>query len=104
MRKKSQNNELVLLESGFLLKEVFKESYEYEAYFKLINSIDLNSYFPSELEIEFERSGKSTRFKYPKDRPDVVVLVLPIAGEIDSPKKRGELRNAAFLKIWRPRP
>lgn len=98
MRRKNQSNEMVLLESGFLLKEVFKDNYEYEAYFKLINSIDLNSYFPSELEIEFERSGKSTRFKYPKDRPDVVVLVLPIAGEIDSPKKRGELRNSAFQK------
>lgn len=98
MRAKSKENELVLLESGFLLREIFRDNYEYEAYFRLINSIELNEYFPSELEIEFERGGKATRFKYPKDRPDVVVLVLPISRKMDSPKKRGELRNAAQQK------
>lgn len=98
MRKKAKENELVLLESGYLLREIFRDNYEYEAYFRLINSIDLNDYFPSELEIEFERGGKATRFKYPKDRPDIVVLVLPIAREIDSPKKRGEMRDNAQRK------
>lgn len=98
MRKKSKENELVLLESGFLLREVFRDHYEYEAYFQLINSIELNEYFPSELEIEFEREGKASRFKYPKDRPDVVVLVLPIASEADSPKKRSEMRTNAYQK------
>lgn len=60
MRKKSKENELVLLESGFLLREIFRDNYEYEAYFRLINSVDLNDYFPSELEIEFERGGKGS--------------------------------------------
>ncbi|MBX3034501.1 MAG: hypothetical protein KF865_11305 [Bdellovibrionaceae bacterium] len=98
MRKKSGQNELVLLESGFLLREIFADNYEYEAYFRLINSIELNDYFPSEFGVEFEEGGKSPRLKYPKGNPDVVVLVIPIERKADSPKKRSEMRQAAFKK------
>lgn len=98
MRAKSKTNELVLLESGFLLKEVFSDSYEYEAYFKLINSIELNEYYPSRFEVEFEAGGKAPRLHYPKDNSDVVVLVIPIDRKSDSPMKRSELRNNAWKK------
>lgn len=98
MRKRTGSNELVLLEGGFLLKEIFADNYEYEAYFKLINSTELHEYFPSEFEVEFKHGGKAPRLKYPKDRADLVVLIIPISSKTSSPKKRSELRSNAFQK------
>jgi len=98
MRRTAGKNELVVLESGFVLKEIFADNYEYEAYFKLLNSVELNDYFPSEFEVEFEEGGKSPRLKYPKDSPDIVILVIPIERKSDSPKKRSEMRQTAFQK------
>lgn len=98
MRKKTTVNELVTLEAGFLLKDIFSDNYEYEEYFKLVNSIELNDYFPSEFEIEFEEGGKAPRLRYPKDRPDVVIMIIPIVRKTSSPKKRSELRQNTFQK------
>ena len=98
MRKRVGTNEVVYLEGGFLLKEIFADNYEYEQYFKLISSVELYDYFPSEFEVEFEDGGKAPRLKYPKDRPELVVLVIPIAKKSSSPKKRSELRQNAFQK------
>ena len=98
MRKSLGAKDLVVVEGGYLLSEIFADNYEYEEYFKLINAVELNSYFPSQFEVEFEEGGKAPRLKYPPDRPEVVVLVIPITKKSSSPKKKNELRHGAFQK------
>lgn len=99
MRKKTKDsNDIVVVESGYLLTDVFTDNYEYETYFKLTNSVELTKYFPSEFEVEFEVGGKAPWLKYPQDKPEMVILVLPISKDSSSPKKRSELRQNAYLK------
>lgn len=88
----------MLLDGGFLLRDVFEDSYEYEEYFKLINSTPVEEYAPSEFEVEFDSTAKAPRLRYPKDNSDYVVLVLPISKQTGAPRRRNGLRMNALEK------
>jgi hypothetical protein len=98
MKKKIGINEIVLLEGGYLLRDVFEDAYEYEEYFKLINSTPIQEYFPADFDVEFDVSAKAPRLRYPKDRSDYVVLVLPLSKNAVAPRKRSALRQNALEK------
>jgi hypothetical protein len=98
MKKRIGQNELVLLDGGYVLRDVFEDSYEYEEYFKLINSTPIEEYAPSDFDVEFDATAKAPRLRYPKDDSDYVVLVLPISKQAGAPRKRNALRLSALEK------
>ena len=95
-------NKKIILEkifsSNYTLKEIFADSYEYEIYFQLANSINISNLCPNQIEIDFSTTAKRTRLYFPEDEIKLIKIIVPITKAQNNQKKRSELRTQHFHK------
>ena len=82
-----------LVADAYDLKAIFKDSYEYEVYFELVNSTRILDLCPTDIEVEFSLKIKKLRLSFPDSEPKLVKVMIPITKTQDNPKKRLELEG-----------
>ena len=95
--QKKKNVERLVV-GDYVLREVFEDSYEYEIYFKLVNSIDISDICPSNFEIDFSTKIKQPRLSFPENDPKLVKIIIPISKAHNNPRKISEIRTQNFHK------
>ncbi|MCY4644908.1 MAG: hypothetical protein OXB88_09845 [Bacteriovoracales bacterium] len=96
MVKKRKKRVKKLIAGNYVLRDIFEDSYEYEVYFHLVNSLNVSDLCPNNFEIELSMKIRKPRLSFPDEDPKLVKLMVPISKAQNNPKKRAEVRSTIF--------
>lgn len=96
--KGKNSNEIILLEAGYLLKDIFEDNYEYEEYFRSISGVAIAEHCPEVIKVELSSAINSVQLKFPRDNDDTLIVMVPCSKKMTSPNKRSELRERNIKK------